>query len=219
LGTAEVGVMELTAAYAPFANGGSSVMPYMIARIRSPDGDVYYQHEDSGARVISAPNLAIMNRLMEGVVLDGTGRAARLKDRACAGKTGTTQSYRDAWFMGFTADYVTGVWVGNDDDEPMKKVTGGGLPASIWHEFMTAAHRGLPPRAIPLTPRFPDEEETPLTAERGSEPDISAAQELERELSDEGPTAAAPAKMQAPPDSMESLIQRVSREGDRPAQH
>ena len=91
----------------------------------------------------------MMNRMMSQVLIRGTGKAAAFGFPA-AGKTGTTSDYRDAWFMGFTADLVTGVWVGNDDNKPMKQVTGGGMPARLWREFMAAAHLGMPPRPLPL---------------------------------------------------------------------
>jgi len=92
-----------------------------------------------------------MNEMMQAVISEGTGRKAAL-DRPAAGKTGTTQDYRDAWFIGFTADYVAGVWMGNDDDTPTKHVTGGTLPAELWRQVMLAANKGLPPRALPGAP-------------------------------------------------------------------
>jgi penicillin-binding protein 1A len=102
---------------------------------------------------MSAGALAGMNDLMRAVVERGTGRAAAL-DRPVGGKTGTSQEYRDAWFVGFTADLVAGVWFGNDDSSPMNRVAGGGLPARTWKAFMTEAMRGVPPRQIPgaITP-------------------------------------------------------------------
>jgi penicillin-binding protein 1A len=86
--------------------------------------------------------------MLVAVVEQGTGRAARL-DRPAAGKTGTSQDYRDAWFVGYTADYVAGVWLGNDDNSPMERVTGGGLPAELWRAVMLEAHQGLPARPLP----------------------------------------------------------------------
>jgi len=94
-------------------------------------------------------------------VTSGTGTAARLGDRPLAGKTGTSQDYRDAWFIGFTSDYVTGVWIGNDDDSSMKKATGGGLPARIFRAFMEDAERNLPPRPLVGTTLFVSEEDEP----------------------------------------------------------
>ena len=129
LGTSEVSLLELTGAYATFANHGYLVEPHGVADEPPP------------------PPLAVVDprinddmlRLMTGVIENGSGHAARF-DRPAAGKTGTSQDYRDAWFVGFTADLVVGVWVGNDDNSPTRRVVGGGAPASIWHDFMTAAY-------------------------------------------------------------------------------
>ncbi len=149
LGTSEVSLVELTTAYATFANGGAGVSAYAVSQITDPAGHVLYQRQGAGfGRVISPVALARMHDMMGAVIQNGSGKAARL-DRPAAGKTGTTQDYRDAWFMGFTADYVAGVWMGNDDYRvEMKKVTGGGLPAQLWKTVMTAAHRGLPARPL-----------------------------------------------------------------------
>ncbi|MDO8607379.1 MAG: PBP1A family penicillin-binding protein [Phaeospirillum sp.] len=158
LGTSEVSLVEMTTAYATFANGGNGVGAYAVSSITDPAGHVLYQRTGGGfGQVISPTALARMHDMMGGVIRDGSGKAARL-DRPAAGKTGTTQDYRDAWFMGFTADYVAGVWMGNDDYRvEMKKVTGGGLPAQLWKQVMTAAHKGLPARALP-TPELPSVE-------------------------------------------------------------
>jgi penicillin-binding protein 1A len=157
LGASEVTLLELTGAFAPFANGGVSAEPHAIVEIRDRSGRLLYRRTGSGGeRVMSAGALAGMNDLMRAVVERGTGRAAAL-DRPVGGKTGTSQEYRDAWFVGFTADLVAGVWFGNDDSGPMNKVAGGGLPARTWKVFMTEAMRGVPPRQIPgaITPGAP----------------------------------------------------------------
>ena len=160
LGASEVTPFELTAAFAPFANGGSGIIPYAIQEIRDNEGNVLYRRVGSGSgAVLQRAALSAMDDMMQAVVREGTGRAAAL-DRPTAGKTGTSQDYRDAWFVGFTADYVAGVWVGNDDGEPMERVTGGSLPARIWKSVMQEAHRGLPVRPLPL----PSASETPLVA-------------------------------------------------------
>ncbi len=156
LGTDEVNLLELVSAYAPFANGGTGIMPYGISEIRDTSGKVLYQRAGGGpGQVVSPENVALMNEMLQGVVNHGTGRAARLP-RPVAGKTGTTQDYRDAWFIGYTANLVAGVWFGNDDNTPMNKVTGGTLPAAAWHNFMLAATSKLPveplPSAQPETP-------------------------------------------------------------------
>lgn len=156
LGTSETNLLELTTAYAPFANGGEGVTAFGVDSVTDPQGKVLWQRQGGGfGQVMSDRALAHMHQMMQAVLTEGTGKAARL-DRPAAGKTGTTQDYRDAWFMGYTADYVGGVWLGNDDQRhEMKKVTGGGLPAQLWKTIMVAAHKGLPVRALPtpdLTP-------------------------------------------------------------------
>jgi len=153
LGTSEVTPLELTAGYATFANGGIGVKPYEIIRIRTPSGRIVYRRQDPDiGRVMSVDDNARMTAMMLETVLSGTGKAASLSDRPVAGKTGTSQNYRDAWFVGFSADTVCGVWIGNDTGASMKRATGGGLPARIFKNFMTAAERDLPPRLLPGQP-------------------------------------------------------------------
>ena len=142
LGAAEVTPIELTGAYAAIANGGTGVWPYAITEIRDERDNVLYRREGSGpGPAMATTTAAKLTRMMIDVIARGTGRAAQL-DRPAAGKTGTSQDYRDAWFLGFTADLTAGVWVGNDDNTPMNRVTGGDVPARIWRDFMIAAHRG-----------------------------------------------------------------------------
>jgi penicillin-binding protein 1A len=149
LGTSGVTPLELTGAYAPFANGGSGVKPFGILKVRARSGKILYAHKPpSFGGVMSANDNMQMTRLMEETVATGTGKAARLEDRPTGGKTGTTQDYHDAWFIGFTADLVCGVWIGNDNNAPMVKATGGTLPARIFHAFMTDAEAGLPVRPL-----------------------------------------------------------------------
>ncbi|MGH7046674.1 MAG: transglycosylase domain-containing protein [Stellaceae bacterium] len=149
LGSDAVNLLELVSAYAPFPNGGIGVWPYGIVEIRDSAGRVVFRRHGSGpGRVISPELDATMNRMLEGVIGYGTGRAASLP-RPAAGKTGTTQDYRDAWFIGYTAGLVAGVWFGNDDDTPMRNVTGGSLPAAAWRRFMLAATRPWPIRPLP----------------------------------------------------------------------
>ncbi len=144
LGTAEVNLLELTGAFAPFANGGSTIIPHVITRITSRDGKVLYQRQGSGLGAsISEYDLGAINEMMRAVVTNGTARRARLKNQDVGGKTGTSQDYRDAWFIGYTSHLIAGVWVGNDDNSPTKRVTGGSLPAQIWQEVMSAAHKRL----------------------------------------------------------------------------
>nr|WP_245292802.1 transglycosylase domain-containing protein [Pararhizobium arenae] len=149
LGTSEVSLLELTSAYAPFMNGGFKATPHIIRRISKADGTVLYENTyDSPPRVLDPEIVSEMNQMMLGVIDHGTGKNARLKGWEAAGKSGTTQSFRDALFVGFTNNLTTGIWFGNDDGKSMKKVTGGGLPAKAWHDFMTAAHEGLSPSPI-----------------------------------------------------------------------
>jgi len=149
LGTSVVTPLELTAAYAPFANGGTSVAPHGIVSIRTRSGKLLWRAKDPDPDpVVSPENLVAMTDLMTGVVSYGTGRAARLDDRPSAGKTGTSQGFRDAWFVGFTSDLVCGVWVGNDDNTPMQHATGGTLPARIFKSFMTEAEQSRPMRPL-----------------------------------------------------------------------
>ncbi|MCY0149130.1 penicillin-binding protein [Hoeflea sp. G2-23] len=151
LGTSEVTLLELTAAYAPFMNGGYKATPHVIRRITTHSGKVLYENTyNNPPRVLDAGVAAMMNRMMVRVVEQGTGRKARLDGWQVAGKTGTSQSFRDALFVGYTANLATGVWFGNDDGAPMKKVTGGGLPAETWKTYMQAAHAGLKPAGLPL---------------------------------------------------------------------
>ncbi len=144
LGTSDVHLMSLTAAYATFGNNGFAVEPYGIRDIRGGNGKMLFKRPDyAPAPLVEPMYVAMMNQMLQGVVQYGTGMKARL-DRPAAGKTGTTQNYRDAWFVGYTPDIATGVWVGNDDNVSMKKVTGGTLPAQIWHNIMEFAHRSVP---------------------------------------------------------------------------
>jgi penicillin-binding protein 1A len=149
LGTSETTLLEMTGAYAAFANGGDDVFPYGFADVTDGPGHAVYQRDGGGTgRVIEHAALAKMTDLLVAVVQGGTGKAAAL-DRPVGGKTGTTQDYKDAWFIGFTADYVAGVWLGNDDGTPLNKITGGSLPTKLWHNVMVAAHQGLPVRELP----------------------------------------------------------------------
>lgn len=149
LGTSEASLLDMTAAYAVFANQGRGVWPYTITRITTRTGEVLYERSGSGpGRVASGTAVNAMLDVMGAAVTDGTGRKAAL-DRPAYGKTGTTQNFRDAWFVGLTADLVTGVWVGNDNNSAMDAVTGGSLPVAIWHDFMRDALAEVPPRDVP----------------------------------------------------------------------
>ncbi len=155
LGSAELSLLELTGAYASFANGGYRVTPYAIVEIAAPDGEVLYRYRPrTGPRVADEAAVGALLSMMTEVIRSGTGRAAAI-DRPAAGKTGTSQDFRDAVFVGFTSDIVAGVWVGNDDNRPTRHVTGGGLPARIWADFMIDAHIGRPPRPLLVVPQAP----------------------------------------------------------------
>lgn len=156
LGTSEVTPLELTAAYVPFANGGYRPDVHFVQRITTTDGEVLYEFTGgNNPRVVRSDVVGMMNSMMTGTVETGTAKKAAFAWPA-AGKTGTSQKSRDAWFVGYTANLTTGVWFGNDDGAPMKKVTGGALPAQAWHEFMVAAHEGVPVAALPGTWRTGD---------------------------------------------------------------
>ena len=150
LGTSEVTLLELTSAFTPFSNGGFPVVPYAVRRISTRDGRVLYERSGTGfAKAVSDFNLGAMNRMMRAVVSYGTAKKAQIDGFDIAGKTGTSQDYRDAWFIGYTNDLVAGVWLGNDDNSPTKRVTGGSLPAEIWKDVMTQALAGMTPQPLP----------------------------------------------------------------------
>jgi 1A family penicillin-binding protein len=157
LGVSEASLLEVTGAFAGFLNGGSKVTPYGLTQLRrKADGSVLMTAvPQRPMRILDERPAGELVWMLRQVVEFGSGGRARLADgRPVAGKTGTTQAARDAWFVGFTADYVTGVWMGYDDNTPLSGTSGGGLPAEIWHETMTRAEQGLPIR--PLPERIPE---------------------------------------------------------------
>jgi penicillin-binding protein 1A len=150
LGTSEVSVLEMVSAFVPFANGGLATPPHVVEKVRAQNGKVLYAHAPENlGRIIEPRNVAMMNAMMQQTLVDGTARKAELPGWPAAGKTGTSQDFRDAWFIGYTAHLVTGVWLGNDDSSPTKKSTGGGLPVEIWSRFMKVAHQGVPVAPLP----------------------------------------------------------------------
>ncbi|MGY8704194.1 penicillin-binding protein 1A [Bradyrhizobium sp. 18BD] len=150
LGTSEVSVVELVGAYAPFANGGLATTPHVVTRIRTLSGKLLYMRQaDERNQVIDPRYVGMMNAMMRETLISGTAKKAEIPGWPAAGKTGTSQDYRDAWFIGYTANLVTGVWLGNDDNSPTKKATGGGLPVEVWSRFMRTAHEGVPVAALP----------------------------------------------------------------------
>ncbi len=157
LGASEVTMLELAGAYVPFANGGHVVEPYLVRRIRLASGRVLYTREAPAPKqVLAAAHVSEMNAMLNGAVAHGTGKRARLDKWQAAGKTGTSQDFRDAWFVGYTSALVAAVWLGNDDGQPTNRVMGGGLPATIWREIMSAAHGSKTPAPLPgLLPDAP----------------------------------------------------------------
>ncbi|MBI3701237.1 MAG: PBP1A family penicillin-binding protein [Afipia sp.] len=150
LGTSEVSLTELVGAYAPFANGGRLASPHVVNKIRTPEGKVLFARApEPPAQVIDPHYVAMMNTMMHETLVTGTARKADIPGWSAAGKTGTSQDFRDAWFIGYTANLVTGVWLGNDDNSPTRKATGGGLPVEVWTRFMKTAHQNVPIADLP----------------------------------------------------------------------
>lgn len=152
LGASESSLLEMSGAYAGILNGGSSVTPYGLVELRlQGEQDVLLGATGGvGQRVISEEAALYLTYMMSQTIENGTGTRAKIPGWQAAGKTGTTQAARDAWFLGFTADYVAGVWMGNDDNTPLTGVTGGGLPAEIWREVMVRVHQGVQPQPLPM---------------------------------------------------------------------
>ena len=149
LGVSEVTLLELTAAYAPFANGGYAVSPYGILEVRTAPGDVLYRRQHGfRTQILDDTVSAQMNDMLTYALRNGTGRAAAMANHSAAGKTGTSQDYRDGWFIGYSGDLITGIWFGNDDGGAMRAVTGGGLPARNWKAFMDKALAPEPAPAL-----------------------------------------------------------------------
>lgn len=170
LGTSEVTPLELTSAFTPFANGGYSVVPFSVRRIVTRDGLIIYERSGDGlGQVISNRDLGSMNMMMRAVVNEGTAKKAQLADFDIAGKTGTSQDYRDAWFVGYSTYFVGGVWLGNDDNTPTKNVTGGSVPAAIWKDVMEVAHANLSPAPLPgYLDEQPDAQDPYLMSQDGN---------------------------------------------------
>jgi penicillin-binding protein 1A len=151
LGTSEVTPLELVAAYAPFANGGTGVIPYVIASVKTTAGKTIYKRPAGGGlgRVVDPAQVAQMNDMMRETFVIGTARKGEIPGWETAGKTGTSQEFRDAWFVGFTGSLVAGVWLGNDDSDPTKRASGGNLPVEVWSTFMKTALKGTQPVPLP----------------------------------------------------------------------
>lgn len=149
LGTSEVNLLELTGAFVPFANGGYKPQLRLITRIQDTSGQVLYDFGDiTATRVVQPDIVGMMNAMLEQTVENGTAKHAAI-GRPTAGKTGTSQDFRDAWFIGYTTDYVTGIWFGNDDGHSMKSISGGSLPVLAWKSYMSVAEKSLPVLPLP----------------------------------------------------------------------
>lgn len=152
IGSDEVTVLEHAVAYATFPNRGKAVTPHAVLEVRTGAGDLVWRWDRDGPKPRQAipPNIAAdMAGMMSHVVSEGTARRAALDGIPTAGKTGTTNAYRDAWFVGYTGNFTCAVWYGNDDYSPTNRMTGGSLPAQTWHDIMVAAHQGVEVREIP----------------------------------------------------------------------
>ena len=144
LGTSEVSLIEMVAAFAPFANGGVAVVPHVVEHVRTREGRPLYESADvSLGRVVEERYVGMMNAMMAETLVSGTARRGQLPGWPAAGKTGTSQDFRDAWFIGYTGHLVAGVWLGNDDNSPTHHTTGGSLPVEVWNRFMRTAHQGV----------------------------------------------------------------------------
>ncbi|WP_299477394.1 PBP1A family penicillin-binding protein [uncultured Roseibium sp.] len=176
LGTSEVTPLEIASAYVPFSNGGYGVLPHVIRRIKTVDGKTLYSRSGDGrGRVVQRRNVGDMNLMMSETLLSGTGRKARLDSgRPAGGKTGTSQDFRDAWFIGYTGNLTTAVWFGNDNNSPTKKATGGSLPAATWKAVMDAAHQGLPVADLPGVPNVPVNVSAPRKPQSQQQTNVSS---------------------------------------------
>ena len=190
LGAVEVSPLEMAQAYDAFSNGGLRAHPYGVERIRAANGRALYDHAAGPAAreaVIGQPALSEMIDMLRGVIARGTGAKAKVEGYDLAGKTGTTSDYKDAWFVGFTGGFTAAVWVGRDDNTPMRKVTGGGAPTEIWRDFMVAALPRLAAQSIPGAPgtfRPPEGADQPPPGDAES-PDYEFAPRQSRPARDE----------------------------------
>ncbi len=180
LGTSEVTLLELTSAYGAFASGGRLVEPHIVKQVRTGSGRILYRRPVAQQKVVAATrHVGALNDMLNAALIFGTGKRAALPLHPACGKTGTAQEFRDAWFIGYTAHFVAGVWVGNDDRRAMKRVMGGTLPAKIWRDVMLLAHEGRTPLPLPGTvsidplppPTGPPDASAPELAGHAPEPD------------------------------------------------
>jgi penicillin-binding protein 1A len=216
LGAADLTVLEMTRAYAHFASGGLSVHSHAVIEIRTPPGDMIWredQDEPKPRQVLPKIVIDSLNPILHNVTENGTGRRALIEGVPIAGKTGTTNAWRDAWFMGFSGNFVCGIWLGNDDYTPTRRMTGGSLPAMTWQKIMAYAHQGVELKPIPglkLEPKPLRAEDNRVAAAATPKPEFPVAQRpitlapraaerllrLERLLRDAPPVAPVPATAQ-----------------------
>jgi len=156
LGSAEVTLLQLTSAYSAFGNAGMRATPYGIVSVETDAGETLYKREAASAPAMTRTQAQDMTHMLHQVIVEGTGRAAALPGRLAAGKTGTSQDNRDAWFIGYTGNEVAGVWFGNDDNTPTDGAAGGNFAAIAWHNYMMAAESGMPPAPLPGAVRYRD---------------------------------------------------------------
>ena len=156
LGSAEVTLLELTSAYSVFGNEGRRAAPYGISEIVAENGDVLYAHVPDVTQATKPEHAHDMTYMLHSVMTDGTGRGAQIGGRLAAGKTGTSQDNRDAWFIGYTGNETAGVWFGNDDSTPTDGAAGSNVAATAWREYMAAAQQGQPPAPLPGAVRYRD---------------------------------------------------------------
>jgi penicillin-binding protein 1A len=188
IGADEVTVLDHTGGYTMFPNGGRPATPHALLEVRTGNGELVFRWDRDGkkpAQVLPAQVASDMNLMMSKVVEEGTAKRAQLDGIKAAGKTGTTNAFRDAWFVGFTGNYVCGVWFGNDDYTSTNRMTGGSLPAQTWHDIMAYAHQGIELKQIPgLAPQAPTAPQPRVAEAAGSGPDAPRPPVLTRRATD-----------------------------------
>ncbi len=186
LGADEVSPMDQATGYSAFANGGKRVKPYAAMEIYNSRGELIYSHDRDGEKPVQVVDPRYINELvfmMTQVVEQGTGRRAQLDGIKVAGKTGTTNEYKDAWFCGYTGNFVGIVWYGNDDDQPMEKMTGGSLPAATWHDIMAFAHSGVDLKPLPGLPLLAEQGPVAQLSDSGGGQTLKVREQLTRKSS------------------------------------